>query len=82
MYRTVCVSRDPIHSGFIGFKDLSWCPAELVSGHKKSWPFPAHKNKTYLAIRTNILTFPTVKDLVYSSRRTINNLLTGRTVAT
>jgi hypothetical protein len=74
------MSRDPIHPGFMGFKDLSWCPANLDSGHKKSWPFPAHKND----ISDNSyehFDHSTVSERVYSSRRAINRLLTGRTVA-
>jgi hypothetical protein len=51
--------RDPICTGFMGFKDL--CPgvsSKFVPGRRMSRNFPSHKNAICLAMPTNIPTSP------------------------
>jgi len=56
----------------MGFKEL--CPGAQQNSvlNARNPAFFSHKNMTFQTIRTNILTFPTVGENIYSSRTAIN----------
>ena len=61
--------------GFVGFKELSLCPAKCSSGSQMSCSLPCQTNVTLLTMHTNILT---MKENIRSSRAAINQPVTGK----